>query len=374
MSNCKAVREMLSEYMDERLDGASLEAVKGHLAHCPQCAAQLRSLQNVAEAMRGLVPVNAPADFAQRLKERIDERPRSFFELIPLGFKIPAGVTALIITAVVALYVFKSDQVIPLMNNKKAETVAVPPASDAHTDTLTAPAKAPAAAAPKKKAAEVQLQAQAIHHPQAVNQPKQVHKMNKNMEPAKKESPVQNEDPVLIALLIKTAPEPPASVSEAAPAPPPASELDKAESSAERTHEAAKPAGALNRLEGQNKEAAPAQRSKLKAAFSKEGSDDLSDSREHHEQSGSARPTQVLAKKDTINPLDSALTKIVDCLPGLGAKMAAPQVGHRLLIDIPAENYDSFLRQLQSIGVYTAPPPQQPGLKTIRIQIQLTSE
>ncbi|MEO5359020.1 MAG: zf-HC2 domain-containing protein [Nitrospirota bacterium] len=368
--NCKAVRKSMSAYIDGQLDETELRAVKGHIAGCGVCDRELRSLQAAAEALRGLEPVNAPADFAKRLKERIDARSGSFFDFIPLSFKIPAGVTALAIAAVIAIYVFKSEQVLPplSMMGKKTEIATVPSTNELHTDKLTVPAE-PAAPAVKKRAAKVQLQAQVKPHDDKLKD-----KKSKEEKPKQER---QDKGPVLIALLIKplspAAPAPaqaesyPASKAAAgAPAPRTQAVIPMTETAAQS--DASVSVGSVS--DEQKKEAdAYAKSSQSKDTLSKEKSGDISDTREPER----ARRPEMLEKKETINPLDTALSKIVDLLPAHGAKVAAPQTGHRLLIDIPAENYDSFLRKLQSIGVYNEPLPRPQGDKTIRVQIQLTS-
>ncbi|KWT91589.1 anti-sigma factor family protein [Candidatus Magnetominusculus xianensis] len=372
--NCKAVRESMSAYIDGQLDETALRAVKGHIAGCGVCDMEFRSLQAAAEALRGLDPVNAPADFAKRLKERIDARPGSFFDFIPLSFKIPAGVTALAIAAVIAIYVFKSEQVLPplSMMEKKAEIATVPSTNELHTDKLIVPAEpeVPAAPAVKKKAAKVQLQAQ-------VKRPEEKIKDEKLKEDKLKEEKLkqerQDKGPVLIALLIKppspaaSAPAPALAESHTtaaagAPAPRP-----KAVSPMPETAAKSDASVSVGSVSDEQKKEADAKSSQSKDTLEK--SADISDTHEP----GRARRPEMIVNNETINPLDAALSKIVDLLPALGAKVAAPQTGHRLLIDIPAENYDSFLRKLQSIGVYNEPLPRPQGDKTIRVQIQLTA-
>ncbi|WP_420263594.1 anti-sigma factor family protein [Candidatus Magnetominusculus dajiuhuensis] len=186
--NCKNVIETLPDYMDGQLDNAAVEAVKGHISECGTCAEQLRSLVALSEALKGLEPVKAPADFTHRLKERIDARPKSYFGLIPLTIKIPAGVAALVVTAVIAVYVFKAEQVgTPLITWKKGEMAAVPSTSDTHDKLTVEKSINPAAPAAIKKPTpthKVQIQAKAKR---AAQKPTQ--------------KPAQ--EPVLIALLIK---------------------------------------------------------------------------------------------------------------------------------------------------------------------------
>ncbi|MBF0488320.1 MAG: zf-HC2 domain-containing protein [Nitrospirae bacterium] len=200
--NCKDVTEALPDYMDGQRDNAAAEAVKGHIELCGTCAEQLRSLVALSEALKGLEPVKAPADFTHRLKERIDARPKSYFGLIPLTIKIPAGVAALVVTAVIAAYVFKAEQVgTPLITWKKGEMAAVPSTSDTHDKLTVEKSINPAAPAAIKKptpAHKVQIQARAKRATQA---------MRKREEPA--------QEPALIALLIKLPTSVPAEPSAA---------------------------------------------------------------------------------------------------------------------------------------------------------------
>jgi hypothetical protein len=332
--NCKGARELLPDYMDGLLDDPAAEAVKGHIAGCAECAHELRSLMGVAEALRGfLKPVRAPEGFARRLKERMNARPRSFFELIPSMVKIPAGVAALVFTAVIAAYVFKAEQMIPpLLPEKKAEMAVEHPASDmsAAPPTAAAPAEKTKAVvqrpAPTKEQAPGHVLAQ---RPYIVQSKKQAKSPVRQPEQTPVKTTAQDEGPVMIALLVKTPP---------APAAPPAGRVTAA------APRAARPQGAANMPE--------------RAAKADE----------------TARPHEGLAKA-AVSPLDAAVSKIVDLLPALDAKLITSEAGHKLTIDIPSDNYDTLLRRLQSIGVPHEPLPRPEGLpEIVRVQITLVSD
>ncbi|MCG6552747.1 MAG: zf-HC2 domain-containing protein [Candidatus Magnetominusculus sp. LBB02] len=316
--NCNEVRDMLSAYMDGQIDGAKLLAIEGHIAECGACKEELRSLQAVAASLKGLATVKAPAGFENRLKERINARPKSFFDILPLSIKIPAGITALAITAVIAVYVYKSEQAAtPLIMEKKPETAAVAPAANNMQDKLAKAERAlPPAPAPKQKAAKVTHPVQAKRTLKRANSEQQV-----------------EQEPVLIALYIRQA---------AAPAAPAAGASRGAISSQDAASEmTAKKSAPAARLRSYNEPAAE-------------------------------KPSED--RQGSTNTLDSALSKIVDLLPELGAKAATPPGQHTLTIDIPLDNYTIFLSKLQAIGQFKQPPPPTQGAETIRVQIVIASE
>ncbi|MBF0319711.1 MAG: zf-HC2 domain-containing protein [Nitrospirae bacterium] len=350
MRNCKGVRELLPDYMDGLLDDATAGEVKLHIDKCAGCTHELSTMQAVVEAMKGLDAVKAPRGFESRLKERINARPRSFFNMLPLMAKVPAGVAALAITTVLAAYMFKSEPVVsPMLKEQKAETVvkAAPSGETAaEADKLSVAKPIPPAAPAEKRKAAAKKAAQ--------EPPKVLQK------------PEQAEEPLMLSLLIRmpareAAPQP----GQNAPAPPPAALGSRPDSAAKINEQPDD-----GKLE-QKKDAIPSdERLKSKDAFTKERAGDLSATHQY-KAPAAARPAAEGLTKADVNPLDAALSKIIDLLPALDAKVLSSQAGHRLIIDIPADNYDTLLRQLQSIGVPQAPSPRPEGAKTLRVQITL---
>jgi len=67
--DCHEISQKLNAYLDGELLPQAGEEVRGHLAACARCAAeleQLKRLNHALDVMEGMVP---PADFSSRLRE-----------------------------------------------------------------------------------------------------------------------------------------------------------------------------------------------------------------------------------------------------------------------------------------------------------------
>ncbi|HPB67538.1 MAG TPA: zf-HC2 domain-containing protein [Candidatus Omnitrophota bacterium] len=79
--NCNQVRDfILTDYMDDRLSGTVLNAVKAHLSKCPDCREFERVARQAAvEPFRGLSMAHAPDEVWQNVRERVLEQDRRWF-------------------------------------------------------------------------------------------------------------------------------------------------------------------------------------------------------------------------------------------------------------------------------------------------------
>jgi hypothetical protein len=68
-TRCCKVREMFSEYIDNRLDAGDRDAVERHLKTCKACANELESLRITVQLLRRIPSVTAPRSFAIREAE-----------------------------------------------------------------------------------------------------------------------------------------------------------------------------------------------------------------------------------------------------------------------------------------------------------------
>ena len=71
---CSQIKELLSEYMDGMLDKETADLVEKHLETCEDCREELASLRTISEELSSLESVEAPADFLNKLHERIVQR------------------------------------------------------------------------------------------------------------------------------------------------------------------------------------------------------------------------------------------------------------------------------------------------------------
>ena len=114
--DCEEIRERLSAYMDDLLDGESRALVEAHLSSCKGCQQELVSLKALVRELGSLESVGPPKDFLDRLNERIEARswfPRILRTLFkPMRVKIPlefAGAVAVAILVFAVLHTQKEE-------------------------------------------------------------------------------------------------------------------------------------------------------------------------------------------------------------------------------------------------------------------------
>jgi len=109
--NCHDVRESLSAYLDEALDPDGRRQVAAHLEGCPECRRELARLEQTVALLRRVEPARAPVGFVDRVTRAA--RPRPWYRraaaavFLPLSVKLPAEATALVMIALLAVYVFE---------------------------------------------------------------------------------------------------------------------------------------------------------------------------------------------------------------------------------------------------------------------------
>lgn len=87
---CSDIEKHLSAYMDDELDAPIRIQVANHLSECRHCSEILESLEAVASVMGARTTVYAPADFLDKLHERIQTESslKRFFRRLFVPFKI----------------------------------------------------------------------------------------------------------------------------------------------------------------------------------------------------------------------------------------------------------------------------------------------
>lgn len=90
---CADIEKHLSAYIDDELDAPIRLQVANHLSECRHCSEILESLEGVASIMGAQTTVHAPADFLDKLHERIQTESslKKFFRrlFVPFKIKIP---------------------------------------------------------------------------------------------------------------------------------------------------------------------------------------------------------------------------------------------------------------------------------------------
>ena|SRR2546426_7424966 len=71
--------DRLSEYLDDELEARDAQALEGHLAECPSCAATLEQLRMVVARARELEAKAPETDLWPTIESRLRERPAGFW-------------------------------------------------------------------------------------------------------------------------------------------------------------------------------------------------------------------------------------------------------------------------------------------------------
>src|SRR5262249_43757527 len=78
------VRELLSSYIDDRVEPVERERIASHLAGCEACRADLSALQRVVDLLHSIPPVPAPVGLRASIRSRVEQNHR-----FPIGRGIP---------------------------------------------------------------------------------------------------------------------------------------------------------------------------------------------------------------------------------------------------------------------------------------------
>jgi putative zinc finger protein len=104
-------RESLSAFLDEELPLEERREVAAHIEGCPECRRELAHLEQTVALLRRVEPARAPVGFVDRVLEAA--RPRPWYRraaaavFLPFSVKLPAEATALVMVALLAVYVFE---------------------------------------------------------------------------------------------------------------------------------------------------------------------------------------------------------------------------------------------------------------------------
>lgn len=150
--DCAGIEELLSEYIDGTLDAKAVQVVEKHILACSNCKETLVSLSAMVEELNALEPVKAPADFLEKIHQRMETRSdfsRLFRKLfVPFKIKIPlqlaAAATASILVVMV-LNLQKSEyQKMQPLKSSKSEWLAEKSKADHPTPEFRTKTKPPA--------------------------------------------------------------------------------------------------------------------------------------------------------------------------------------------------------------------------------------
>ena len=159
MKNCKDIENSLPLYAEGLLSADEKRAVEEHLAECADCSKALADLKKAAAMTQGLLDVEPPPWFKQKIMAKVREeaQKKSFAQkwFYPLRIKIPVQIMATIVIAVLAVYIYRSGD----EQMKAILPGAQQPVMEAKQEPTPAEIPKPKAAAPaslaEKKAAVI---------------------------------------------------------------------------------------------------------------------------------------------------------------------------------------------------------------------------
>ena len=135
---CALIQERLSEYIDGTLDEDDRKALENHMSTCTTCKEDLASLTEMVEELHAMDPVEAPADFLEKIHERMAPRfslnriIRKLF--VPFRIKIPLELAAAATITVLVVFVFNIQQKevpsVPIVSDSISEKIIEKPAED----------------------------------------------------------------------------------------------------------------------------------------------------------------------------------------------------------------------------------------------------
>jgi Putative zinc-finger len=129
---CNEAQELISEYIDKRLDPKTTERLNGHLSACSNCRVKTERLSQTNRLFASLPQVEPPVGFTTRLMAHVHEEATkpNFWKWLSLPFQIgvPIQATAVVLIAVLAGFLYQkerplktSTQEVPIGEKKTSE-------------------------------------------------------------------------------------------------------------------------------------------------------------------------------------------------------------------------------------------------------------
>lgn len=74
--DCRQVRELSSDYIDQELDTRTEDRVRGHLERCGPCRSFVRTLRATVDLLRHTPRQEPPQGFVDRVRSRLRQQDR----------------------------------------------------------------------------------------------------------------------------------------------------------------------------------------------------------------------------------------------------------------------------------------------------------
>ncbi|MCG2712541.1 MAG: zf-HC2 domain-containing protein [Candidatus Omnitrophica bacterium] len=118
--DCKHIQSLFSGYIDAELNAQQRQEVKEHIESCTACKKEFEAFNLMAKMLHSMEKIDAPADFTEKVNQRIDDKKSvdSFLKNLVRDqrFKVPLTISAAILLFVCVrsfypeILSYKSDQ------------------------------------------------------------------------------------------------------------------------------------------------------------------------------------------------------------------------------------------------------------------------
>ncbi len=71
MTNCEKINELMTQYIDEMLEGSELGMFMEHIGNCDECCNELEELKQTVSLCKDIPDEDLPGDFKERLHEKL---------------------------------------------------------------------------------------------------------------------------------------------------------------------------------------------------------------------------------------------------------------------------------------------------------------
>ncbi|MEW6087011.1 MAG: zf-HC2 domain-containing protein [bacterium] len=109
--NCREIKNLLSDYVDNMLSHKERDIVEKHLFTCKDCRDEYESLKLCIDEIKSLERVKAPLNISEKIHERLESRTKIKLLIdklfLPFYIKIPLEVAALFLIALLIKNIYK---------------------------------------------------------------------------------------------------------------------------------------------------------------------------------------------------------------------------------------------------------------------------
>jgi hypothetical protein len=392
---CSQVHELLSAYADAAVDAETAQVIERHLAGCKDCAADLEDLRATLAALRSLEKVRAPADFLDRIHDRLMQ-PSAGRRLLdkvflPLRLKLPLELAGVVVTTLLIVLTYQeiksTRQTHPAFQVQAPPPVSHPASEPAPmmAEQRTPPSAEPAQPSRSLRKREEQptliltLTLKCGREPdtraaEADTQQPALTGSGKAMQAPPRSSMQQEARPAPPAPLPERAQSAPAQLSTAGEAKPP---VDFKDESLKKQNVGQLPPEAPGKA-GVRREAPMKLRAASPSAPDQQGQTQTSNEPEGGAPPGSPAGQGQQPATPEVSP-DHALADIQKLIEQLDGKIlrveytADTHQPRSLEAQIPTRRYRDLVARLQRMGTFRAPPPAPLAADTaqlLRLQIR----